>query len=41
VRQLSEKQLNGIRNGKGSFEAKEVAMMYQIPVAEVERIWAE
>jgi hypothetical protein len=40
VKQLNDKELMGIRNGKGFFEASIVATMYQVPVATVEQIWS-
>lgn len=40
VRALSEKETQGILNGKDFFPAEQVAQMYSVPVAEVERLWA-
>ena len=40
TRELNEKELHGIRNGKGFFPAADVARMYSIPEAQVEEIWA-
>jgi hypothetical protein len=40
VKQLNDKELMGIRNGKGFFDAGTVATMYQVPVATIEQIWS-
>lgn len=40
VKQLNEKELQGIRNGKGFFDVADVARMYGVPEARVEEIWA-
>lgn len=40
VRQLNEKETQGIINGKGFFSAIEVARMYQTTPAHVELLWS-